>query len=116
VSVTPSFGEWGFMTSEEVFEVFDTVRRISHQFGLEMALNAEHLHAVLRETYPPGGDPLAAVMRARRVTRHAKQIGEAYRVAGQSAARTLATFRREFAVELGESNRAQPPKKRMTFQ
>lgn len=112
---TASFGERDFTQSDEVFEYYDLVRKVCSQFGLESALNAETLHAVLCETYPPGGGRFEAKLRARRVTRQARHIGDILRSAAQAAARTQAAFKREYAQELGLAGKTPAPKKRMAF-
>ncbi|MFF1348488.1 plasmid transfer protein TraA [Streptomyces sp. NPDC058322] len=99
-----------FMSNEDIRAYCEHYRKKARNLATEMAMDADHLEAVLRTIPDTSGSRSGSRARARRVTRWLKKSAAAQKAQQKYFASLYGTFEREFESELRTigKGRAQP--------
>lgn len=97
-----------FMSNEDIQAYCEHRRKAARNSATELAMDADHLEAVLRTIPDSTGNRTGARARARRVSRWLKKAAAAEKAQQKYFAAVYATFEREFEAELRTISRARP--------
>ncbi|MFI5769633.1 plasmid transfer protein TraA [Streptomyces sp. NPDC051658] len=89
-----------FMSNEEIRAYCEHYRKKARNLATEMAMDADHLEAVLRTIPDPAGTLGGSRARARRVTRWLKKAAAAQKAQQKYFASLYGTFEREYESNL----------------
>lgn len=97
-----------FMSNEDIRAFCEYHRKKSRNEATELAMDADHLEAVLKTIPDTTGSRSGSRARARRVTRWIKKASAAKKNSQKYFAMAYGTFEREFEPELRTINKARP--------
>lgn len=89
-----------FMSNEDIRAYCEHYRKKARNLATEMAMDADHLEAVLRTIPDTSGSRSGSRARSRRVTRWLKKAAAAQKAQQKYFASLYGTFEREFESEL----------------
>ncbi|MFF1650153.1 plasmid transfer protein TraA [Streptomyces sp. NPDC058240] len=104
-----------FMSNEDIRAYCEHYRKRARNLATEMAMDADHLEAVLRTIPDPAGALGGSRARARRVTRWLKKASAAQKAQQKYFASLYGTFEREFESNLRSIKARQQQKPARTF-
>ncbi|MFD7616592.1 plasmid transfer protein TraA [Streptomyces sp. NPDC059802] len=104
-----------FMSNEDIRAYCEHYRKKARNLATEMAMDADHLEAVLRTIPDPAGALGGSRARARRVTRWLKKASAAQKAQQKYFASLYGTFEREFESNLRSIKARQQQKPARTF-
>lgn len=114
-STTPAAGTGGkvpgsdFMSNEDIRAYCEHYRKNARNLATEIAMDADHLEAVLRTIRDPAGSLGGSRARARRVTRWLKKVAAAQKAQQKYFASLYGTFEREYESNLRTIKARQAP-------